>query len=87
MRSRTFGWSLAAVTAQAVENATAGNKPLTRESFTAAMNSMNSTKQVGLLFTADYRNDHYTLAHNMTVYQVTKGQFVKVSDASQIPTP
>jgi branched-chain amino acid transport system substrate-binding protein len=82
-----FGWSLAAVAAQAVDNATAGNKPLTRESFVAAMNDMNSTKPIGLLFTADYRADHYTLAQNMTVYQVKNGQFVKVSDPAPIPHP
>ena len=80
-----FGWSLAAVTAQAVENATAGGKPLTRETFVAAMNDMNSTKPIGLLFTADYRGDHYTLAQNMTVYQVQKGQFAKVSDPARDP--
>jgi branched-chain amino acid transport system substrate-binding protein len=82
-----FGWSLAAVTAQAVENATAGGKSLTRESFTAAMNAMNSTKPIALLFTADYRDDHYTLAHNMTVYQVQQNKFTKVSDAMPIPRP
>jgi len=82
-----FGWSLAAVTAQAVENATAGGKPLTRETYVAAMNDLNSTKPIGLLFTADYRSDHYTLAQNMTVYQVQKGQFAKVSEPAPIPRP
>jgi branched-chain amino acid transport system substrate-binding protein len=82
-----FGWSFASVIADAVERATAGGKSLTRESFTAAMNSTKTTKQLGLLYSADYSGDKYTLTRAMTVYQVQSGKFVKVLDATSIPQP
>ncbi|HEV8654185.1 MAG TPA: ABC transporter substrate-binding protein [Candidatus Limnocylindria bacterium] len=82
-----FGWSFAAVIADAVERATAGGKTLTRESFTSAMNSTKTTKQLGLLYSADYTGDRYTLTRSMTVYQVQGGKFVKVLDTTSIPQP
>ena len=82
-----FGWSFAAVIADAVERATAGGKTLTRESFTAAMNATKTTKQLGMLYAADYTGDHYTLTRSMTVYQVKGGKFEKVLDTTAIPQP
>jgi len=82
-----FGWSFAAVVADAVERATAGGKSLTRESFTAAMNATKTTKQLAMLYSADYTSDRYTLTRSMTVYQVKGGKFEKVLDTTPIPTP
>jgi hypothetical protein len=51
------------------------------------MNSTKTTKQLGLLYSADYTGDRYTLTRSMTVYQVQGGKFVKVLDTTSIPQP
>jgi branched-chain amino acid transport system substrate-binding protein len=81
-----YGWSFAAVIAQAIKNATSGGHSLTRSDYISALNSLDA-QNVGLLFSANYTTgDHSSLIQGYKEYRVQNGNFVAVTP-NVIPIP
>ena len=80
-----YGWTLGAVVAAGVEQATKGGKALTAASWMAALRQMKDAK-LGLGPSLTYAGDQSSVVRQISMYQVEGTQFVKVSDLITIPT-
>lgn len=80
-----YGWTLGAVLAAGVEQATAGGKALTPATWMAALRQIKDGKY-GLGPSLTYAGDQSSVVRQISMYQVKGTQFVKVSDLIAIPT-
>jgi ABC-type branched-subunit amino acid transport system substrate-binding protein len=79
------GWTLAAIIARGVKDATAGGKELTQAGFLNAVNKLKK-QQIGVSSSVTYASrDHTTLAQSVSLYKVTNGRFTVV--ARNLPLP
>lgn len=80
------GWTFGAIIANAVKTATAGGKPLTRASFTNALQI--SGKSIGLVRSMTYTAHNHVGATEAAYYQIQADKSLKeVSPYQPLPTP
>ncbi|OFW44656.1 MAG: hypothetical protein A3J29_19310 [Acidobacteria bacterium RIFCSPLOWO2_12_FULL_67_14b] len=82
----SYGWTMGAVIVAALEQATKGGKPLTADSWMAALRQMDGLR-AGLSPALTYKDDQSSVVRKVAIYQVKGGRFHAVAEAVPIPNP